>query len=187
MANSNQKAISETELVIKMLGREPRTPFKVQTRCPDGTPQVLLANPVFKEDGIWKPFPTFLWLLCPRLKKEVARLEQAGKVKEFSIKIETDPEFAQKFNEGQKELAAIRLEMAKEIMPTELPEHIEKILSETTIAGSMDIRGVKCLHSHVAQELAFNNNPIGKEVLEIIGNCKTDDNCMPIFTEGQEK
>jgi hypothetical protein len=77
--------------------------------------------------------------------------------------------------------------MAKEIMPTELPEHIEKKLSETTIAGSMDIRGVKCLHSHVAQELAFNNNPIGKEVLEIIGNCEADDNCMPIFTEGQEK
>jgi hypothetical protein len=67
--------------------------------------------------------------------------------------------------------------MAEKIYPGELPEHIREILSTTTIAGSRDFKGVKCLHSHLAQELAFHNNPIGAEVLEQVKNCSKTDCC----------
>ena len=177
LANMNPIDNREHQIAVELLGREPRTPFTVKTFCPNGNPQVLLADPVFIEDGIWKPFPAFLWLVCPRLKSLVADLEQQGQVREFSQKLDSDEDFREEFLHGQNEISEIRIEMAEKIYPGELPDHIREILSETTIAGSKDFRGVKCLHSHLAQELAFHNNPIGEAVLANIKNCSTDDDC----------
>lgn len=177
MANLHPLTEEQRKIAVELLGREPRTPFKVQTCCPDGSPQVLLADPVFNEDGIWKPFPTFLWLVCPRLKALTAELEQQGLIKALSQRLSQDADFREKFLAGQKSIAKMRIEIAEQIYPGDLPEHIREILSLTTIAGSKDYRGVKCLHSHLAQELAFHNNPIGAVVLERIGNCKLNDHC----------
>ncbi len=162
---------------IRLLGRSPRTPFSVKTRCPDGSPQVLIADPVFIEDGIWKPFPAFIWLVCPRLKMLVAELEQQGFIRKFSNRLEEDADFRETFLRSQNQISAIRVEMAEKVYPGVLPEHIREILTETTIAGSRDFRGVKCLHSHLAHELAFGGNPIGYEVLNLIGNCTLADAC----------
>lgn len=171
MANKNIINATDREKALELLGREPRAPFVVKTRCPDGSPQVLLADPVFKEDGIWKPFPTFLWLVCPELKLRVARLEQEGLIKQYSQRLSQDHGFYEEFVEGQRQISEIRSRMAAEILSDEIPEHIQTILAETTIAGSIDFSGVKCLHAHLAQELAFGNNPIGREILARIGNC----------------
>jgi len=186
LANLNPNTDSQHRMAVELLGRDPRTPFTIKTFCPDGTPQVLLADPVFIEDGIWKPFPAFLWLVCPRLKLLVAELEQQGKVREYSQKLKTDEQFRESFMSGQKEIARLRVEMAEKIYPGELPDHIREILSETTVAGSRDFRGVKCLHSHLAQELAFHNNPIGAEVLERIKNCSAGDHCGTLRAERSE-
>jgi hypothetical protein len=167
----------QRQIAVELLGREPRTPFTVKTFCPDGSPQVLLADPVFIEDGIWKPFPAFLWLVCPRLKLLVAELEQQGQIREFSQKLDSDDKFRERFLHGQNEISQIRVEIAEKIYPGELPEHIREILGETTVAGSKDFRGVKCLHAHLAQELAFHNNPIGEAVLDRVKNCCESDNC----------
>lgn len=183
MANINPETTSITQDAIRLLGRTPRTPFSVITKCPDGSPQVLLADPVFLEDGIWKPFPAFLWLVCPRLKRLVADVEQQGMIREFSQRLEEDEKFRLEFFAGQRHISATRMEMARKIYPGELPEHIVEILTETTIAGSKDFRGVKCLHSHVAHELAYGMNPIGAETLEIIGRCSSSDLCGNITDE----
>lgn len=171
MANNNLENEKDIKWAIGLLGRKPRAPFVIKTRCSDGSPQVLLADSVFKEGGLWKPFPTFLWLVCPTLKLLAARLEQQGLVKEYSVKLMTDVEFRKEFDAGQKQICQLRIKMAQEILQAELPEHIHKVLSETTIAGSADVAGVKCLHAHLAQELAFGNNPIGREILARTGNC----------------
>lgn len=171
MANRIQITEQDLQKSLELLGREPRTPFIVKTRCPDGDPQVLLADPVFKEDEIWKPFPTFLWLVCPELKLKAAHLEQEGLIRDFSQRLGEDMKFREEFLRGQHEISEIRIKMAEEILANEVPEHILVILSETTIAGSMDISGVKCLHAHLAQELAYGNNPIGREILHRVGNC----------------
>ncbi|HNX76033.1 MAG TPA: DUF501 domain-containing protein [Candidatus Rifleibacterium sp.] len=188
MANINSEATGkEYQNAVKLLGREPRTPFLVKTRCPDGSPQVLVAEPVFLEDGIWKPFPAFIWLVCPRLKQLVAVLEQQGYVRSFSARLEEDADFRDKFLSGQVEIAAIRVEMAEKVYPGELPEHIREVLGETTVAGSRDFRGVKCLHAHLAHELAYGGNPIGAEVLKMIGNCSPADDCGSILYDGGSK
>ncbi len=172
MAERIQITEQERARAIELLGREPRTPFSIKTRCCDGSPQVLLADPVFVEDGRWKPFPTFLWLVCPELKLKVAHLEEKGLIRQFSEKLASDENLRESFTKGCSEIIQIRVRMAEEIMAEEVPESILTILSETTIAGSFDIKGVKCLHAHLAQELAFGNNPIGHEILAMIGICR---------------
>lgn len=173
------KNVSEKDYkrAVALLGREPRTPFIIKTRCANGSPQTLVANPVFFEDNLWKPFPSFIWLVCPRLKTLAADLEQHGMVRFYSQKLNDDADFREEFLKGQREIAEYRFQMAQEMYEGELPEHISDILKNTTVAGSRDFRGVKCLHAHLAHYLAFGNNPIGEDVFKKIGPCTVEDNC----------
>lgn len=171
MANKTEANKLEQQAAIELLGRKPRAPFIVKTRCPDGSAQVLLADPVFKEDGIYKPFPTFLWLVCPNLKYKVARLEESGLISELSELLKNDLELKSEFDKGQSFICKIRIEMAEKILKNQVPQHIYQVLGTTTIAGSSNYTGVKCLHAHLAQELAFGNNPLGRIVLQKTGNC----------------
>ena len=173
------KSLEEKDYLkaVVLLGRPPRTPFIIKTRCANGCPQTLVADPIFLEDNIWKPFPSFIWLVCPRLKALVADLEQQGFVKYYSQKLRTDEDFREEFLKGQKEIADYRLKFAQERFAKPLPDHIYEILKNTSVAGSRDYHGVKCLHAHLAHYLAFGNNPIGKEIIEKIGICSKDSNC----------
>ncbi len=162
---------------VVLLGREPRTPFTIKTTCANGSPQTLEADPVFFEDNLWKPFPSFIWLVCPRLKALAANLEQQGFVRFYSQKLETDKDFREIFLKGQREIADYRLKKAEDKFKGQLPEHIADILKNTTIAGSRNISGVKCLHAHLAHYLAFGNNPIGEDVFKKIGPCTVEDKC----------
>ena len=167
----------EYQLAVALLGRKPRTPFIIKTKCACGNPQTLIADPVFVEDNIWKPFPSFIWLVCPRMKALTADLEQQGLVKYYSEKLRTDKDFREVFLKGQKEIADYRLNLAQEKFEGNLPDHIYDILKNTSVAGSRDYHGVKCLHAHLAHFLAFGNNPIGKEIFEKIGDCPNECNC----------
>lgn len=167
---------------VALLGREkPRTPFTIKTRCANGSPQTLVADPVFLEESIWKPFPSFIWLVCPRLKSLVADLEQQGLVRFYSQKMKEDAAFFKKFLVGQYEIAEYRSKLAREIYGGVLPLHIADVLINTSVAGSRDFYGVKCLHAHLAQHLAFGNNIIGEEILQRIGQCQEKDNCGKEF------
>ena len=177
MANLNHIDEKDYQKSVALLGREPRTPFIVKTKCANGSPQTLEADPVFFEDNLWKPFPSFIWLVCPRLKALAADLEQHGLVRFYSQKLDTDADFREEFLKGQREIADYRLKMAEDLFDGPLPEHIVDILKNTTVAGSRDFRGVKCLHAHLAHYLAFGNNPIGEDVFKKIGPCKVEDNC----------
>ena len=102
------------QLAVALLGRNPRTPFIIKTKCPCGNPQTLIADPIFIEDNIWKPFPSFIWLVCPRMKALTADLEQQGLVKYYSNKLREDEAFLEEFLKGQREIADYRLKVAQE-------------------------------------------------------------------------
>ena len=163
---------------LKLLGRKPRVPFEVVTRCGDGSPQVLKTDPVFVEDGVWKPFPTYLWLVCPRLKRLVGAFETEGLARIYSQRLKQDEIFRKSYLEGHKLMTADRVRLAREKVGGAQPPHIEQVLSTASIAGSRAIEGVKCLHAHVAQELAMGNNPIGAEILVTTGRCNTETACV---------
>lgn len=175
MTKSNKNNYSE--LAKQLLGRTPRTAFVVKTTCSNGEPQVLEAEPVFLEEEKWKPFPTFLWLVCPILKKKVATLEQSGYVKILSDKLRNDSDYKKAYMAGHEFIVDKRYLFAKTLLPMEkMPKYVENVIANTTIAGSSDIYGVKCLHSHLAQELAYKNNPIGADVIKLIGSCDREHN-----------
>ncbi|MBF0410733.1 MAG: DUF501 domain-containing protein [Candidatus Riflebacteria bacterium] len=167
-AGKRNAGCTMNELGMKLLGRIPRLPFEIAAESSDGTAMVLKTDTIFVEDDIWKPFPTFLWLVCPRLKKLVSGLENAGYITKFEEKLKVDMEFQEKFAESQRKIGEIRWKLALEKNNNLSPE-IERVLRHTTIAGSRSLFGVKCLHAHLAHYLIYRDNPIGAEIFEMVG------------------
>ena len=161
----------DQQTVERLLGRPARVPFTVLTRCPDGSPQVVLAEPIFREDGIWKPFPTVFWLLCPKLRLAISHLEQGGFLKNMLARMEREADLHESYLRGQAQIGVERVRRAAEMLSEPLPPKIEKVLKETSIAGSHHLMGLKCLHAHAAHALAGGENPVGAAVLAAIGSC----------------
>lgn len=124
--------------VEALLGRAPRTRWRVAVRCPHGTPAVIENDP---SDLSGRPFPTRYWLVCRALSAAVARLEAAGGVKA----IEEDPE-------GR---AALRAAHAR-----------HRALAGTGVAGTVDQSRAKCLHAHLAFALAEGGSSVGEWIAE---------------------
>jgi hypothetical protein len=179
------KNIELKKVVEKLLGRKPKVAFTVRTFCPDGTPQVLMTEPCFLEEGLWKPFPTIFWLVCPRLRLKISQLEQNHEITRIKSQLGSNQEFLRIFQEGQENFSKFRMDRLNEIFPQGVPLVLRKSLEKTTVVGSRDFFGVKCLHAHVAQELGFGKNPIGKLVLGIVGKCEISSGCGKIFERGE--
>ena len=186
MISTHESNGREEHLVERLLGRIPKIPYQVATRCGDGTPQVLRAAPLLFEDGRWKPFPTCLWLTCPRLRLEVARLEATGMIQEMKERLGIDPAFRMAFLEGQRMFSEWRWREACSMTDDSLPAEVERVMRETTIAGSRQPEGVKCLHAHLAQHLAFGHNPIGELVSARVGPCDVERACGTWLADGAQ-
>ncbi len=112
--------------------------------CHLGIPMVIESHPRL-EDGA--PFPTLYWLTCPVLVKRVSKLESAGWLKDTSERLSVDPGLRSRFTEAIERLIARR------------DEHDVLTGQEAPPGGGPE--RVKCLHAHVAHELAGGSNPIG--------------------------
>ena len=121
---------------VALLGREPRTPFIVKSRCANGSPQTLVADPVFFEDNLWKPFPSFIWLVCPRLKAKVAELNSKLEAYETAAKEELVTKFSSKINDSEflsevrDNLSSYSVESLKSTLGAKLAEQV--LVEETS-------------------------------------------------------
>lgn len=190
MADQRRASAADDEgrLIAALLGREPRYAWQVATRCPDGTPQVLLTAPVQWEEGRCHPFPTYLWLVCPRLKQEVARLESEGWVGRLEALLAGDRTLREEFLAGQRWIVGERWRHGPDGESRErLPAKVRALLEAVGIAGSRNPAAVKCLHAHLAQELAVGHNPLGRLLLRQTGPCTAEPPCrawMPVAAPG---
>lgn len=132
------------------IGRPVRSEVTVNRRCSLGLPIVITVPPVL-EDGT--PFPTRYWLTCPLAQKRVGRLESAGGVRAMDRRAETDVDFATRLNAAHQRYAAER----DSVVPPDAAH-----APGGGVAGSE--HGVKCLHAHLADFLAGNDNPVGEVV-----------------------
>jgi len=83
-------SLSDLRVIQSQLGRPPRQVLGVVTRCWYGLPEVILTNPIIEGKS---PFPTFLWLSCPHLRKKIDYLEGAGWVRKLQTIVDgTGPE-----------------------------------------------------------------------------------------------
>lgn len=133
--------------VEQLLGRPPRGPFDVVVRDADGDPLVVRNSP-FLEDGT--PMPTLFYLVGTDLVKEVSRLEAAGGVRLAESAIPPDV------------IADVHLGYAAERDALVDPQHTGPRPSGGV--GGTRV-GVKCLHAHVAHELATGSDPVGRWAL----------------------
>ncbi|HYP22801.1 MAG TPA: DUF501 domain-containing protein [Actinomycetota bacterium] len=131
-------------VVEAQLERPVRGSWSVAARCHLGVPTVIESHPLM-EDG--SPFPTTFWLTCPILVKRASRLEAAGVMTEMTERLARDEALQARLADAVARYRARR------------DEHLVIKESGGPPGGGPD--RVKCLHAHVAHELADPPNPIG--------------------------
>jgi len=134
--------------VTELLGRVPRGDFDVVVRDAAGDP-VVLRNAPLLDDGT--PMPTRYYLVAPDLVRSVSRLEAAGGVRAAERSIDAAV------------IAALHARYAAE-RDTAIPVGYTGPRPTGGVGGTRT--GVKCLHAHVANALAGNDDAIGRWALD---------------------
>ena len=156
----------ERAIIKFQLGREPHNLMGIARYCPFDKPAVIITNPYSKEYGV---FPTTYWLSCPYLVKQVARLEDKGIICELSERLQYDTEFNKKMEQAHDKYCKHRMELLNNNSSekaADISSDIIKVLQESGVGGIRDKRGIKCLHTHLADYLVNGQNPVGKLVWE---------------------
>jgi hypothetical protein len=150
---------SDAHIIAAQLKREPRSPWRVAVRCSQGYPQVV-TSPLVLDDGT--PFPTWAYLSCPVLVALCNAAESAGELTAWDEDIAADAELQAQMQELNERF---RLARAAEEGGGDASPELVKELNDTGLIGMRDPLKAKCLHAHVAYELAGLDDVIGKEFL----------------------
>ena len=156
----------DSEVLALQIGRPLRAASKVLRRCNLGLPIVAEVPPIL-DTG--EPFPTRYWLACPLAHRRIARLEGEGGVRAAQAKIDADPALREAV-----EAAHARHSREREAL---VPVGVHHRPSGG-VGGSSG--GVKCLHAHYADFSAGNDNPIGRDLHEVIGEPRCKAPCVAI-------
>ncbi len=114
-------------------------------RLEDGSPRL--------EDG--SPFPTLYWLTCPVLAKRASALESTGWMQGLNSRLDHD--------------GSLRARLADAIERyRETRDAHERIDDGGSVPGGGPER-VKCVHAHLAHELAGGYNPVGALAMAAAG------------------
>jgi len=141
----------DVALVTARLGRIPAGGFTVAVRGTDGSPSVIANDPLLA-DGT--PMPTRYWLVDPRLRDAVSRLESGGGVRRAEASVDAN------------QLAAAHRRYAAERDALVPDGHLGHRPSGG-VGGTR--QGVKCLHAHLAWWLAGGDDPVGRWVAAQLG------------------
>ena len=145
----------DVAIVELQLGRVPRGIVSVAHRCPCGAPDVVRTLPRLP-DGT--PFPTTVYLTCPRASGAIGTLEAGGLMREMEARLGDDAELASQYSAAHEAYLADRAQLG------------DVVEIDGISAGGMPNR-VKCLHVLVAHSLAAGAgvNPLGDEALAALG------------------
>jgi uncharacterized protein len=161
---------TDEAIVEAQLRRPRRAEVKVARRCSMGLPVVVVVPPVL--DG-GEPFPTRYWLSCPLLHRRVAAIEAGGGVQEAQRWCADDP-----LRQAALEAAHARYARERDAaMPADA-----SLRPSGGVGGTA--RGVKCLHAHLADHLAGNDNPVGAWVAERAGAAECRSPCVAVREDG---
>jgi uncharacterized protein len=111
-----------------------------------------------------KPFPTLYWLTCRRASRAVGTLEAGGRIADINDRITNDEEFAGRLRRASEDYMKRRDALYR--------------LEGAGAVGGGAVGRVKCLHAHLAHELACGGNPVGEWVLGEIGDVLRKPPCV---------
>ena len=156
---------NEKKTVEVQLNRNLRSDVNVVAKCHFDLP-VVVDVPKNLDDGT--PFPTMFWLTCPMYVKKVSTLESHGMVKELDKQLQSNKKLNELWSMRQKSYEEERNEKYKSSM--------NLISPDGGVGGTL--KSIKCLHSHLADELVTGLNTIGQIVLENVGGRNCNEPCV---------
>ena len=114
---------------------------------------MVVENHPLLDDGT--PFPTLFWLTCPVLVKRASKLEGAGRMAALNALVGAADEMRTRIDEAADRYRDRRDERAR-------------VSDAGAVPGGGSER-IKCLHAHLAHDLADPPNPVGAMVLAQVG------------------
>jgi hypothetical protein len=163
-------SLGDRKVIAAQIGRRPRGLDGVPVRCTHGCPQVLRVRPFVGQ----VPFPTTFWLSCPYLVRTIARLEASGWIERLERRIADDVNLKEDMDRAHRRYVEARAALLSDDERRAVAStRVLHGLLERGIGGIADRRRLKCLHVHVAHELA-DANPIGRIVLDLLPSVECD-------------
>lgn len=167
--------MTEIEIVEMQLEREINNYLKTVFYCPFDFPAVILVNPFINNIVA----PTIYWLSCPYLNYKIDVLEaETNLIDTLGQRLNTDSEFKHKVSSSHNRYSCQRRELLDESQlekAKSISLDLYKTLVDSGVGGIKDKKGIKCLHTHLADYLVNRKNPVGKIVFNKIDwpqNCQ---------------
>ncbi len=179
--------MDDTRIIEAQLKRTLRAPWQVVARCSWGYPQTIVS-PLILDDGT--PFPTWAYLCCPVLIEACGVCESTGELAQWDARIAADDALQQEMwalNKrflGARNLTTKLFSSCSDIAVASDTTTVDALATDSAdsdvliadAAGARDAAATglvgqryplraKCLHAHVAYELAGLNDPLGKDIL----------------------
>lgn len=145
---------AEVELISQQLGREAKGLNKIRAITASGRPLAVEVSPLVDN----KPFPTFYWLSCPKLVKEISHLEAAGVIKQLEDRLKEDKELLAAYQLSHQQYVAERWQAMSDAMRLKIDElGFTQLFNERGVGGLANWQQVRCLHTHYAHHLSSYN------------------------------
>ena len=154
---------TDLDVIAEQLGRPVRGVRDVAYRCPAGHPTVLTIAPLSpNRHGQHQPMPTLYWLSCPELRRKVSRLEARGTIGKLEQRLQSAPSLMVAYLDAHESYILDRFSaMTLEERGWCLQNGFLGMFRRKGIGGLGNLQAIKCLHLHLAHELAA-SNPIGR-------------------------
>lgn len=155
---------NKVKMIKHQLGREPENLNEIELYCDKNNPLVISTLPFNKKKGV---FPTLYWLSCPFLVKRVSKLEDQGLVKKLTKRTKSNFQFKEKLEKAHLQYANKRFSLltCKQIKKIKkISDDILDVIKNSGVGGIRDKKGIKCLHTHLADYLINKQNPVGEIV-----------------------
>ena len=145
---------AEVEIIAQQLGRAPKGLAKITAITNSGRPLAVQVSPLVEG----KPFPTFYWLSCPQLVKEIAHLEAAGVIKQLEDRLKEDAELLAAYKLSHENYIKERWQA----MSAATKQQVEalgftELFNTRGVGGIANWQQVRCLHTQYAHHLSSSN------------------------------
>ncbi len=163
----------DRDIIRKQLRKEPKGLLGVSARCRYGYPVVLMTRPlIIGENEQFEVFPTLYWLSCPRRVERVSRIESQGYIAKLEEELASSTELEQEYRENEQDYLDKQWRLLSEKEKNFVEERGLRGALSRGIGGIESNRHIKCLHLHLAHQIA-EANVIGKMVQEgfDVGDC----------------
>ena len=165
----------DRKIVKSQLNKDPRGLIDIPVRCIYGYPVVLTTRPLIRDGDEFEIFPTLYWLSCPKRVEEVSRIESGGYVKKLDKEIASDSELKEKYSKAEKRYLKAQKSLLSERDKRFIEKKGLKSALSRGIGGIKSDEHLKCLHLHLAHQLA-DENVLGKLIQKRfdLGDCSSD-------------